>query len=323
MAGERVLDRFDSFDLGKQNTTHIFRLSTFASSRHNYTLIVLANILQRSMKSPGALAAATAASDFMRFLAYFTNLPRSARSRKRIKKKCQRGNRRNQVEHPVTFSKLKPPHQYYGFPWLVLSVGDMKLWCSKFNANVLEVGQNHIHIYHTRILRTHIRCLHIMQNQMATDDIEWQWKCNQQCLPVACQNETEPEEQKRQSASGFSRHLTAGDKRQMKQTLESHDKQEKKCHTPPSAVTKNYVQPTFITLSSLSFLMMVVVENVFLARKAKVCDMCKLLEFFLVPNFIGFQQEKWQKKFRNVICQLNITSRLKFPSKCNIYIYIS
>jgi len=86
MAGERVLDRFDSFDLGKQNTTHIFRLSTFASSRHNYTLIVLANILQRSMKSPGALAAATAASDFMRFLAYFTNLPRSARSRKRIKK---------------------------------------------------------------------------------------------------------------------------------------------------------------------------------------------------------------------------------------------
>lgn len=232
MAGERVLDRFDSFDLGKQNTTHIFRLSTFASSRHNYTLIVLANILQRSMKSPGALAAATAASDFMRFLAYFTNLPRSARSRKRIKKKCQRGNRRNQVEHPVTFSKLKPPHQYYGFPWLVLSVGDMKLWCSKFNANVLEVGQNHIHIYHTRILRTHIRCLHIMQNQMATDDIEWQWKCNQQCLPVACQNETEPEEQKRQSASGFSRHLTAGDKRQMKQTLESHDKQEKKCHTP-------------------------------------------------------------------------------------------
>lgn len=149
MAGERVLDRFDSFDLGKQNTTHIFRLSTFASSRHNYTLIVLANILQRSMKSPGALAAATAASDFMRFLAYFTNLPRSARSRKRIKKKCQRGNRRNQVEHPVTFSKLKPPHQYYGFPWLVLSVGDMKLWWSKFNANVLEVGQNHIYYAHT------------------------------------------------------------------------------------------------------------------------------------------------------------------------------
>lgn len=172
----------------------------------------------------------------------------------------------------------------------------MKLWCSKFNANVLEVGQNHIHIYHTRILRTHIRCLHIMQNQMATDDIEWQWKCNQQCLPVACQNVTEPEEQKRQSASGFSRHLTAGDKRQMKQTLESHDKQEKSA-TPPSAVTKNYVQPTFITLSSLSFLMMVVVENVFWLEKPKCATCANFWSFSWFRTLLVFSRKSGKRNF--------------------------
>jgi len=88
----------------------------------------------------------------------------------------------------------------------------------------------------------------------------------------------------------FPRHLTAGDKRQMKQTLKSHSKQKGKKNTTPP-VAKNYVQPTFITLFHFSFLCKGF-QNVFLVRKPKCATCANFLQFFLAANFIGFHQEK-------------------------------
>jgi len=92
----------------------------------------------------------------------------------------------------------------------------------------------------------------------------------------------------------FPRHLTAGDKRQMKQTLKSHSKQKgKKYHTPSrkKLCTAN-IYHTFSFFLSLQG-----VSECFLGKKAKVCDMCKLLAVFPRCKLYWFSPRKVTKEF--------------------------